>query len=196
MQAMADSLIGQQPVAGAQIVGVVGGLHDATRGTNSFEVANQVGQYFNAPARALHAPVYVQDEATALGLVSDPSIRDALELARKASIVVCSFGAMHNELTMLRRGHITSEQKEFLRKHGAVGEIGCRWIDRNGNPVELPPSINPISISLDDLKKIPQRLVAAGGHFKEEVILAGLHGGFASTLITDARTAAFLLEHR
>jgi len=77
-----------------------------------------------------------------------------------------------------------------------VGDIACRWIDREGKPVELPPSINPIGISLDDLEKIPQRLAIAGGQFKQEVILAGLRGGFVSMLVTDERTASYLLERR
>ena len=36
LQAMADSLVGQQPVARAQMVALVGGLHNATRGTNTY----------------------------------------------------------------------------------------------------------------------------------------------------------------
>lgn len=194
--AIADSLVGQHPLAGAQIVALVGGLHNARTGTDANEVAKQLGQYFNAPARTLLAPIYVQDEATALGLANDPGIRDALELARKASIVVFSLGAMHEETTMFKLGHITSEQKAFLQEHGAVGEIACRWIDQNGNPVDLPPSINPIGVSLEDIKKIPCRLAVAGGAFKQEVVLAGLRGGFFTYLVTDERTAAGLLENR
>ena len=196
MQAMADSLVGQQTVAGVQIVSLLGGLHNATRGTNTYEVAKQLSQYFNATARALHAPVYVQDQATALGLASNPGIEDVLELARNASIVVFSVGAMHHETTMFKLGYINAEQEKFLLRHGAVGDIACRWIDRNGKPIKLPSSINPTGISLQELKKIPQRLAVAGGDLKHEVILAGLRGGFITILVTDERTAAYLLENR
>ncbi len=195
MQAMADSLIGQSPVAGAQMVALVGGLHNATQGTGTNEVAQQLGQYFEASVRPLLAPIYVQDEATALGLASDPGIRDALDLARKASMVIYSLGAMHNETTMFKLGHITVEQKQFLQDHGAVGDIACRWIDRDGRSVQLPPSINPIGISLHDLAKIPKRLAVAGGEFKQEVVLASLRGGFVTTLVTDERTAHYLLDN-
>ena len=196
LQAMADSLVGQHPVAGAQIVALIGGLHNAMRGTDTYEVVRRLGEYFNAPARALHAPVYVQDQATALGLASDPGIQDVFELARKASIVVFSLGAVHHETTMFKLGYITDEQEEYLRRHGAVGDIACRFIDANGNPVELPASINPMGISLEELKKIPQRLAVAGGEFKHEVILAALRGGFITALVTDERTAGYLLDNR
>ena len=196
MQAMADSLVGQHPVARTQIVALIGGLHNATRGANTYEVAKHLYQYFNAPARALYAPAYVQDLATALGLAKDPGIQGVLELARKASIVVYSLGAMHHETTMFKLGYINAEQEEFLRRHGAVGDIACRWIDRNGNPIELPLSIYPTGISLEELKKIPQRLAVAGGELKQEVVLAGLRGGFTTVLVTDERTAAYLLKNR
>ena len=55
-----------------QIVALIGGLHNADKGTNPYEVAELVGQFFGAPARALYAPVYVRNAETAAGLVSDP----------------------------------------------------------------------------------------------------------------------------
>ena len=195
MQAMADSLIGQHPVPGAKIVALVGGLHNASQGTNTYEVAWQLGQYFNAPAIALHAPVYVQNEAMALGLAGDPGIQEVLGLARKASIIVFSLGGMNENATMAQLGYISLEQRKFLRQQGAVADIACRWIDRDGRCVALPPSINPISITLDELKASPLRLAVAGGEDKHEAILAGLRGGYATHLVIDERTAATLLNN-
>ena len=196
MQAMADALVGQSTVAGVQVVALVGGLHNAELGTNTNEIAAQLGQHFGAVTRPLLAPVYVQDEATAAGLANDPGIREAFDLARRASTVVYSLGAMHDEATILKIGHITPEQRRFLMDRRAVGDIVCRWIDRNGEPVELPPSINPISISLPDLKRIPQRLAVAGGDLKRDALLAALRGGFVTSLVTDEATAGFLLANR
>jgi DNA-binding transcriptional regulator LsrR (DeoR family) len=195
LQAMADSLIGVNAISGAEFVALIGGLHNATRGTNPYEVAKQLGQYFNVPARALHAPVFVQDEATAHGLANDPGVQDTLALAHQASLVVYSVGAIHDETTMFKLGYVNSKEKEFLRNHGAVGEIACRWIDLDGNPVELPPSINPIGISLDKLREIPRRLAVAGGRLKRDVVLGSLRGGFVTTLVTDENTAAYLLDN-
>ena len=195
MQAMADSLMGQHPVPGVKIVALIGGFHNASQGTNTYEVARQLGQYFNAPATAMHAPVYVQDEAIALGLSGDPAIEGVLQLARKASIIIFSLGGTHERTTMSQLGFISAEQRDFLRGQGAVADISCRWIDRNGRPVALPPSMNPISITLDELKASPLRLVVAGGEDKHEAILAALRGGYVTHLVTDERTAAGLLDN-
>ena len=196
MQAMADALVGQSAVAGAQVVAMVGGLHNAEFGTNTNEIAAQIGNRFGAVVRPMLAPVYVQDEATAAGLANDPGIRESLDLARRASAVVYSLGAMHDEATIFKIGQITAEQRRFLTDRRAVGDIVCRWIDRDGRPVELPPSINPISISLDDFRTIPRRVAVAGGKLKHDALLASLRGGFVTVLVTDENTAAFLLRNR
>jgi DNA-binding transcriptional regulator LsrR (DeoR family) len=194
--AMADALVGQHPLAGGQVVAAVGGVHNAGAGAGANEVASRFAACFNAPARPLFAPVSVHDEATAIGLASDPGIRDALDLARRATLIVTSFGALHGDSTMLKLGHVTPEQQAFLRERGAVGDIACRWIDRNGAAVELPASINPIGVSLEEIKAIPRRLAVAGGDFKQEAILAAVRGGFVTTLVTDERNAACLLDQR
>ena len=193
LQAMADSLYGEAPVTGLQVVALIGGLHNASRGTNPYEVAEQLGQYYKAPARALYAPVYVLNEATAEGLRADPGLREALDLARGADLVVFSMGALHDDATMLKLGYIDVEEKAFLKARGAVGDIACRWIDAEGRAVELPPSIHPIGISLDALGRIPRRLAVASGKVKRDVVRAGLLGGYVTHLVVDEEMATALL---
>ncbi len=194
LQTMADLLVGEQAAAGAEIVALVGGLHRAASGTNSNWVAEQLGRYFQAPVHALYAPVSVGDRSTADALAQDPDIRDTLNLARQASLAIYGVGTLAEEATIVQLGYLSPEEQAFLRERGAVGDIACRWIDIRGNPVELPPTINPIGISLENLKGIPERLMVAGGELKREAILGALRGGYATTLVTEEGTAAYLLE--
>lgn len=194
LRAMADSLHGEVSVPGMKTVALIGGLHNAARGTNPYEVAEIVGQFFNAPARALYAPVYVRNAETAAGLISDPGLSEALDMARRASLVTFSVGSLSEKATMLQLGYVNATEKELLQRRGAVGDIACRWIDADGNPVELPPTIHPIGISLADLKNIPERLLVAGGRSKAAVIRACLRGGYATHLITDESVAEVLLS--
>lgn len=193
LRATADSLHGEVSIPGMKAVALIGGLHNAARGTNPFEVAELVGQFFNAPARALYAPVYVRNAETAAGLVSDPGLSEALDMARRASLVIFSVGSLSEKATMLQLGYVNAAEKEFLVQQGAVGEIACRWINANGEPVQLPPTIHPIGISLADLRNIPERLLVAGGASKTGVILASVKGGYATHLITDESVAVAML---
>ena len=194
LRAMTGSLAGEQTTEGVRIVPLVGGLHRASSGTNSYWVAEQLGRYFHAPTQALYAPLFLQNRSTAEALVRDPDIGNTLNLARQASLVIFGVGTLHDEATMVQLGYLSSEERAFLRERRAAWDIACRWIDDQGNPVELPPTINPVSISLQDLKSIPKRLAIAGGELKREALLGTLRGGYATTLVTDDSTAAYLLE--
>lgn len=194
LRAMADSLQGEVSTPGMQIVALIGGLHNADKGTNPYEVAELVGQFFGAPARALYAPVYVRNAETAAGLVSDPGLAEALDMARRAALVVFGTGTLEDDATMVRLGHVNATEKEFLRRQGAVADIACRWIDAEGRPVALPHTIHPIGISLADLKRIPERLMVAGGERKLDAIRACLRGGYATHLIINEGIAAALRD--
>lgn len=194
LQAMADSLTGESQATNMQIVALIGGLHNARRGTNPYEVAEQLGKFFGAPARALYAPVYVKNAATADGLRSDSGLSEALELARSANMVVFSMGALNEDATMLRLGYVGPEERDFLEAKGAVGDIACRWVDRDGVPVDMPDSIHPIGITLEDLRKIPDRLAVSGGPGKFDILRATLVGGYATHLVTDEQSATSLLD--
>lgn len=195
LQALASSLVGEQAVERVKIVPLIGGLHRASSGTNAYWVAEQLGRYFRAQTQALYVPVYVEDRSTADALVREPGVRDTLDLVRQASLAIYSVGNLEEEATMLQLGYLSSEEQTFLRNQGAVGDIACRWIDIHGNAVELPPTINPIGVSLENLKGIPERMVICGGERKREALLGTLRGGYATTLVTDEGTAAYLLEN-
>ncbi len=194
LRAMADSLAGEQAVEGARIVPLMGGLHRIPSRTNPYGVAEQLGRHFRASVQALYAPVFMEERSAAEALVRDPDIRDTLDLARRASLAVYSVGTLDEEATLIRLGYVSPAEQAFLRERGAVGDIACRWIDVWGNPVDPPPTINPVSLPLDDLKNIPKRLAIAGGDLKREALLGTLRGSYATTLVTDDSTAAYLLE--
>jgi DNA-binding transcriptional regulator LsrR (DeoR family) len=194
MQALATSFVGERAVAGGEIVPLVGGFHRASSGTNAHWVAEQLGRYFGAESQALYAPVYVEDLSTAEALMRNPGIRDTLELVRKASLAIYSVGNLDPEATMIRLGYLSPDERAFLQERGAVADITCRWIDIEGDPVELPSTINPIGVSLEDLKNIPERLTISGGDRKREALLGTLRGGYTTTLVTDEGTASYLLE--
>lgn len=194
LRAMTNSLAGTQATEGIKVVPLVGGLHRAASGTNSYWVAEQLGRYFHAPVQALYAPLFVEDRSTAEALIRDPDIGNTLELARRASLCVFSVGTLRDEATMVRLGYLSPEEHSFLRERKAAGDIVCRWVDVQGNPVELPPAINPVGVTLEELKGIPKRLLVAGGVPKREALLGTLRGGYATILVTDDSTAAYLLE--
>lgn len=67
-------------------------------------------------------------------------------------------------------------------------------MDRDGNvcPIELNQRV--IGITVDKIKAIPNVIAVAGGTEKQDAILAALKGGYINVLVTDEKTAEFLLN--
>jgi dihydroxyacetone kinase-like protein len=78
-----------------------------------------------------------------------------------------------------------------------VGDIGARYFDAQGMPVECDVNDRVVGLTLDELRRVPLRIVAAGGRDKDRAIHAALRTGLISVLVTDAGTASRVLAvHR
>jgi DNA-binding transcriptional regulator LsrR (DeoR family) len=80
-----------------------------------------------------------------------------------------------------------------LRERGAVGDLLGTVLDAAGRPIDHPINDRVIGIGLDDLRRIPNVILAAGGAHKAPIIRAALRIGVVGTLVTDEATAALAL---
>ena len=64
------------------------------------------------------------------------------------------------------------------------------------NPIDHPINERVVGIGLDDMRKIPNTILAAGGSYKIPVIKAVLGKGLAKVLVTDEASANSLLTPR
>ena len=67
------------------------------------------------------------------------------------------------------------------------------YFNAAGEPLELEHHQRLISIRLERLRKMKHVVGVAGGSDKIEALSAALKGGFFHSLITDEKTARFLL---
>jgi DNA-binding transcriptional regulator LsrR (DeoR family) len=68
-----------------------------------------------------------------------------------------------------------------------------RFLDKNGDPVLPEIDGRIIGMPLEEVKNIPEKVMAAAGEHKISIILAACQKGFVDTLITDEPTADLLL---
>jgi DNA-binding transcriptional regulator LsrR (DeoR family) len=80
-----------------------------------------------------------------------------------------------------------------LRAAGAVGDIGLRYIDAYGRPVDLEIQERVIGLTVEQIRDIPRVIGVAGGEAKIEVIRAALRGQILDVLVTDHGSARALL---
>lgn len=180
----------KQPVQGTinELVGT------RTVQTNPFSVSGQLASALGMPLETLPVPVVVQSPAARDAILSEASIRTAMEHARQCDIAIVGLGDVGPECTLVRTGHLTAESVAEFRERGAVGDILMRFYDQNGEYVPGPLESCIISLEWEDIKRLPHIIAMAAGPRKVDAILGALRGRLIHSLITDTDTARQVLE--
>ena len=79
---------------GVSVVQMMGSVGGATPDIDGGQVASRLGQALGPKVFYLQAPMVVTDAAVRAGLLRDPHIRQTLETARRADVLLVSVGAV------------------------------------------------------------------------------------------------------
>ncbi len=176
----------------ASVVGLVGSLPHS-RWINPSIVAARVAEAYEIDSYQITAPVIVDDPKLRNGLWKQPTLKDVKRRAEAASIALLTVGDISPQSTIFRHGIVSSELIEPLKAKGAVANILCYFVDKQGNLVDHVINRQVMAIGLDLVAQIPNVVLAAGGSSKVEAIRAALQVVPARVLITDSDTAIALL---
>jgi DNA-binding transcriptional regulator LsrR (DeoR family) len=120
-------------------------------------------------------------------------IRSTLALAAEADVTFVGIGDLGAEAPLFVDGFISSAELKALQKAGAVGEIVGWAFDRDGRLVEGITNERVASAPIPSREK-GLVIASAMGERKLPAIKAALARRLVNGLITDERTAAWLLE--
>jgi DNA-binding transcriptional regulator LsrR (DeoR family) len=185
--------IGARPFERLSVISLLGGMTHS-RAVNPSAVARRLADAFGAECYQLTAPVFVADEATRAALWAEPGLRELLERARRVDVALVSVGDVSEDATLFREGLLPRSQLASLVDAGAVGDVLCHFIDADGRIVDHPVCRRVVAVGLDDLRRVPKIVIAAGGRRKVNAIRAALKATEGRVLITDAAAAQGLLE--
>ncbi|TMG99234.1 MAG: sugar-binding transcriptional regulator [Betaproteobacteria bacterium] len=185
--------IGAQPFERLSVISLLGGMTHS-RAINPSAVARRLADAFGADCYQLTAPVFVADEATRSALWAEPALHDLVERARRVDLALLSVGDVSDDATLFREGLLPRSQLQSLIAAGAVGDVLCHFLDADGHVIDHPVSRRVIAVGLDDLRRVPKIVIAAGGRRKVRAIGAALKATQARVLITEESAARGLLE--
>ncbi|MBD1379446.1 sugar-binding transcriptional regulator [Metabacillus arenae] len=140
------------------------------------------------------APFLASTEEMAESFLSEPSIKEILDLARLSKYMIVGIGGIYPDATIIQEEKMTLNELTFIKQQNAVGDILGQFFDRKGRVLELPHHKRLIGISLSSLKEMNQVIGVAGGEKKAEAIYGALKGKYIHTMITDEATAVSLLK--
>lgn len=141
----------------------------------------------------LPAPLLASTPSIADLLRGETAVRDVLNKAGQADLLIAGMGAMGADSRMLING-LGDDDLAALTADGAVGDLCARFFDEHGRAVPSHVDQRLIGLTLDELMAIPNRVVIASGAGKTSALRAALVGGLINTLVTDTNTAEALLH--
>ena len=173
---------------------IMGGAAQISEAFAAHEVATRLAERCGGRCYFLQAPVMVTDPATRNILLADESVSRTLDIARGSDIAVLGVGAATDNLILVVGGFMKPSEIEEVAAAGAVANIGGWFVDKDGNEIPTAYAERTIALRVDAIRKIPTKIVVAGGAEKVVGILAAARGGLMDILVTDNGTAESLLR--
>ena len=174
------------------VVALLGGIGRGSE-INMYETAARVAETLGAQCYYLAAPAFAASSAMRDMLLAQAGLREVLDRARRADIALVSVGTLGPTATNRRIGLLGDAEAAELLAAGAVGDLLCTFLDRDGRPVDHPLNTCSVGLPVADLATLPAAVLASGGAEKVPMVRAALVGGYVNHLITDEGTAEALV---
>lgn len=178
----------------AAVVQLDGAMSTVTYQTGADYILGRCADALRAEAIRLPAPLYA-DPSTVVSLRQDSVISRTLNTGRSADLMLFGVGAVSTSTTLFEGSFLDTGMLDELVSLGAVGEIGGRFFDAHGAPVQTDLLHRVISVPLDDVRNCPKTILIASGAAKHAAALGALRGGLARLLVCDLDCARWLLSH-
>ncbi len=182
--AMTEALPSLPQVSVVQLTGALGGNLDES----PVEVVRKVAMSADGSAQPIFAPFIVDDPATAAALRRQPDVARALEMFKDVTTAVVSVGSWDPPNSQLLAA-LPAADAEALLARGVRAEIGAVLVTDEGVLAGLDFLDRCVSISPDQLRRIPRVLGVAAGAEKAAAVLAVARAGLLTGLVTDRALA-------
>lgn len=161
--------------------------HDLVR-----DLADKFGgrySYFNAPAVA-------STPELAEALLGSPQVHHALSLGRAADIAVLGVGEFDTGRSkiFLDQAEVTEDERREARRLGVAGQLCGRFFGQDGTQVDLALHRRILSLDLDEVRRIPTKVIVADGPGKHAPTAAALRGHLIDVLVVDDELGSLLAE--
>ena len=174
------------------VVQLDGAMSSARYQTGTDFILGRCADMLRAATVRLPAPLYA-DPSTVVSMRSDSLISRTLEAGRRADVMLFGVGAVSTSTTLFEGSFLDTRMLDELISLGAVGEIGGRFFDAAGTPVDTELQQRAMSVPLEDIKACEKTILISSGATKYDATLGALRGGLARLLVCDIDCARWLL---
>lgn len=177
-----------------RVIPLVGGIGPRGVELHANQIAYEFAKKINGESESLYAPAIVDSVELKEELIRLPHISSVLEQGRDVDLAIVGIGNPFQQSTLVEIGYLGEKELVDLQKSDVVGDIGSKYIRKDGQEADHTINQRAIGIELNDLKKIERVIGVAAGMHKVNSISAVLKGGYVDILITDDQTARAMAE--
>src|SRR6476619_2735828 len=174
------------------VVQLDGAMSSAAYQTGTEAILSRCADVLRATTIRLPAPLYA-DPNTVESIRSDSLISRTLEAGRRADVMLFGVGAVSTSTTLFEGSFLDTRMLDELISLGAVGEIGGRFFDAQGVPVDTELQQRAVSVPLEDVRACAKTILISSGATKHAATLGALRGKLARMLVCDIDCARWLL---
>jgi deoxyribonucleoside regulator len=175
------------------VVQLDGAMSTAAYQTGTEFILSRCEDVLQASAIRLPAPLYA-DPSTVASMSADSLISRSLEAGRSADVMLFGVGAASTATTLFEGSFLDTQMLDELVALGAVGEIGGRFYDTEGTPIESELQQRAVSVPLESIRACEKTILVASGVAKHQATLGALRGHLARLLVCDIDCAHWLLS--
>lgn len=195
---MIPEFLPQKDVKDVKVGNIVGGISNMGD-LGAQQVAMKIAMKLKATPKLLSLPFMVESVATKNIIFDDEYIKQDIQSLKKCDICVVGIGHVGQNFSYgfikQYEQNFNSDKKNDVSGNKSVGEIVGRYFDIDGNVTYGNPGEDRIiGLTLDDIRKVPVSIGAAGGVDKCEAIIGALRGKYINCLVTDQDTAEAIIS--
>lgn len=186
--------IGRSEMDGVEVIQLSGSLGQGNPEVDGPQLATRLAEQLGGICRLVPAPAVVDSASIRDSLIEQPQIKQALDLARTADIMIQGIGGMDAAISSLERaGYMTDVERKAAEAAGAVGHVFARMIDINGQEVGNYAD-RVIAIPLETMRHAMWSIGISASAKKVPAILGALRGNYFNAVVLEETSAREVLR--
>ncbi len=177
-----------------KVVPMIGGLGKTGTGVHTNSVAKSIADRVGGISYMIHSPAVMDSRKVKEIIEKDSNVKEIMNMSGKIDTALIGISDLGHDSTLIKTGSFTSEDFEYLKGLGVVGDVNLIFIDSEGRHVPNRIDERIVRIPLERLKQIKNVIGVAFGKRKLEILLAALRGQVINILFTDKKTAKDMIK--
>ena len=174
------------------VVPIMGASSVSRPERDAMDLAKDLASAYGGNYQYICAPLFVKNKELKENLIQDLTIKNTLDLARNADVILTSVGSVEYKTW---ENYLGEKTFNFLGKKGAIGHIGGHFFDKDGKEIHTTLTERMIGVGYDDIARCKNVVCIAYGEAKARAVAGALKGEFIDTLIVDSVCAEKILEN-